>query len=132
MGNNKKRILAAVLSAAMILTMQPVVYAEEEAAEETTGAETTAVSEADNEGEEEVSTITNIMSTGDRENTYSAYYEKHKDKNAPKKEISIDFGKKGKYEIYLLDKDHDGELVKTTDNLNFNMKVHSCILIKEI
>ncbi len=90
MGNKKKRILAVILSAAILMTMQPVVYAEEETTEETAGAETTAVSEADNEGEEEVSTITNIMSTGDRENTYSAYYEKHKDKNAPKKEIVID------------------------------------------
>ena len=89
MGNKKKRILAAILSAAMILTMQPVVYAEEETAEENAGSETANVSETD-EGEEEISTITNIMSTGDRENTYSAYYERHKDKNAPKKEIVID------------------------------------------
>lgn len=89
MGNKKKRILAAILSAAMILTMQPVVYAEEETTEENAGSETTNVSEAD-EGEEEISTITNIMSTGDRENTYSAYFEKHKDKNAPDKEIVID------------------------------------------
>jgi len=89
LGNKKKRILAAILSAAMILTMQPVVYAEEETAEENAGSETANVSETD-EGEEEISTITNIMSTGDRENTYSAYYERHKDKNAPKKEIVID------------------------------------------
>ncbi len=89
MGNNKKRILAAVLSAAMILTMQPVVYAEEEATE-TADSNAVTVPAADDEGEEEVSTITNIMSTGDRENAYTAYYERHKDKTAPDKEIVID------------------------------------------
>ena len=88
LGNNKKRILAAVLSAAMILTMQPVVYAEEEATE-TADSTGTTVSAADDEGEE-VSTITNIMSTGDRENAYTAYYDRNSGKTAPKKEIVID------------------------------------------
>ncbi|MBQ8411203.1 MAG: ABC transporter substrate-binding protein, partial [Ruminiclostridium sp.] len=87
MGNKKRRILAVILSAAILMTSQPVVYAEEGTTETTTGAET-AVSAADNEGEE-VSTITNIMSTGDRENTYSAYFTRHSEKNAPKKEIVI-------------------------------------------
>ena len=45
--------------------------------------------------------------------------------------IKIDFGKTGKYDIYLLDKDHSGELVATTEDLTFDMPVHSCILIKE-
>ena len=89
MGNKKKRILAAILSAAMLVTMQPVVYAEEETTENA-GTETTDVSQENDGEEEEVSTITNIMSTGDRENTYSSYYEKHSDKTAPKKEIVID------------------------------------------
>ena len=47
------------------------------------------------------------------------------------KEIAIDFGKEGEYEIYLLDSEHNGELVATTDKLEFNMKLHSAILIKE-
>ena len=47
------------------------------------------------------------------------------------KEISIDFGKEGEYEIYLLDEEHNGELVATTDKLEFDMKLHSAILIKE-
>ena len=89
MGNKKKRILAAILSAAMLVTMQPVVYAEEETTENA-GTETADVSQENDGEEEEVSTITNIMSTGDRENTYSAYYEKHSDKTAPNKEIVID------------------------------------------
>lgn len=54
------------------------------------------------------------------------------DDNAETKEIKIDFGRKGKYEIYSLDSEHDGELVKTTDELSFTMPVHSCFMIKEI
>ena len=53
------------------------------------------------------------------------------DDEAPNKEIKLDFGKDGEYEIYLLDGDHDGELVKTTKELTFDMKNQSCILIKE-
>ena len=87
MGNKKKRILAAVLSAAMILTMQPVAYAEEDATETADG---TAAAVPADEGEEEVSTITNIMSTGDRENAYTAYYDRYSSKTAPDKEIVID------------------------------------------
>ena len=87
LGNKKKRILAAVLSAAMILTMQPVAYAEEDATETADG---TAAAVPADEGEEEVSTITNIMSTGDRENAYTAYYDRYSSKTAPDKEIVID------------------------------------------
>ena len=47
-------------------------------------------------------------------------------------QISIDFGREGKYEIYLLDEEHDGDFVKVTDNLEFDIKLHSLILIKEI
>jgi len=54
------------------------------------------------------------------------------DDNENEKEVKIDFGKDGKYEIYLLDEEHDGELIKETDDLTFTMKNNSCILIKEI
>lgn len=50
----------------------------------------------------------------------------------PEKEIKLDFGKDGQYEIYLLDKENDGTLVKVTDDLTFNMEVNTSILIKEI
>lgn len=52
--------------------------------------------------------------------------------SAENKKIKIDFGKEGKYEIYLLDEEHDAELVKITSKLEFDMSVHSAILIKEI
>jgi hypothetical protein len=51
---------------------------------------------------------------------------------AENKQINIDFGKTGKYEIYLLDDQKTNELVGVTDDLCFDMKANSCILIKEI
>lgn len=54
------------------------------------------------------------------------------DDNLENKVVELNFGKKGNYEIYLLDNEHDGELIATTDNLKFDMKIHSSILIKEI
>ena len=58
------------------------------------------------------------------------YYNDNDD--AEPKSIKLDFGKGGNYEVYLLDNDHDGELVNTTDKLEFEMTVHSALLIKEI
>lgn len=58
-------------------------------------------------------------------------YYTEEDETAQNKDVRIDFGKDGEYEIYLLDKDHNGELVKITDNLTFTMTPCSCILIKE-
>ena len=58
LGNKKKQMLAAALAAAILVTAQPVVFAEEE-----TAVETEQVQTAENSGEEEeISTITNIMS----------------------------------------------------------------------
>lgn len=56
----------------------------------------------------------------------------YSDENPTEKEIKVDFGRKGTYEIYLLDDKHDGELVKTTEALTFTMDGNSCMLIKEI
>lgn len=54
------------------------------------------------------------------------------DDSAAAKAIAVDFGKDGKYEIYLLDEDNDGKLVKVTSDLSFIMRRNSCIMIKEI
>ena len=48
------------------------------------------------------------------------------------KEIAVDFGKTGLYEIYLLDETHSGELVSTTDDLTLTLKNQTVVLIKEI
>ena len=54
------------------------------------------------------------------------------DDDTEPKEIGVDFGKKGRYEVCLLDKDHDGEIVGTKDELRFVMPVHSCVMIREV
>lgn len=53
------------------------------------------------------------------------------DDNAPDKEFSVDFGRKGECEVYLLDAAHDGELIGVTDDLTFRLQANSCLLIKE-
>ncbi len=54
------------------------------------------------------------------------------DDNAEAKDIKIDFGKEGKYEIYLVDEEKDGELAEVTENLEFTLARCAFMLIKEI
>ncbi len=54
------------------------------------------------------------------------------DDNAPSKKVTIELKTGATYEVYLVDKDHDGELIATTDTLTFDLAVHSMLLIKEI
>ena len=49
-----------------------------------------------------------------------------------KKNISLKLGKKGKYEIYKVDNEHNGELIEVTENLSFELDLFSIVLIKEI
>ncbi|MBR6633999.1 MAG: hypothetical protein IKL41_00020, partial [Clostridia bacterium] len=48
------------------------------------------------------------------------------------KTVSVNFGKEGTYEIYLLDKTHNAELIKTTNRLEFDMEIFSSVMIKEV
>ena len=52
--------------------------------------------------------------------------------NMPAKEICVDFGKNSMYEIYLLDEEHNAELVNTTSNLKFTINTNTCVMIKEV
>lgn len=56
------------------------------------------------------------------------------EKNAPEKQITVDFGAKkgGSYEYYLVDETHDGELVRTSGELTFSLKPNGFMMIKEI
>ena len=54
------------------------------------------------------------------------------DDSAENKTVRVDLGKNGKYEVYLLDETHNGDLIRTTDSLEFNMSRHSAVLIKEV
>lgn len=48
------------------------------------------------------------------------------------KQIKIDFMKNGTYEIYLLDANHNGELVAETSELDLMLEPNTCVLIKEV
>ena len=54
------------------------------------------------------------------------------DDDAAPKEVTLDFGREGNFEVYRLDEAHDGELTETTSQTTFTMKRHSCILLREI
>lgn len=58
------------------------------------------------------------------------YYSDNGD--AENKQVRLDFGKDGKYEVYMLDKEHNAELVETVSEPVFDMCVQSCVMIKEI
>ena len=52
--------------------------------------------------------------------------------NEEPKDIFVDFQRKGRYEIYLLDKDNDGSLIGITEDLHLTIDANMCIMIKEI
>ena len=55
------------------------------------------------------------------------------DDNAEPRQLSVDFGRQGSFDIYLLDEEHDSELCGRFDNnFEFTLTRHSCIMIKEI
>ena len=53
------------------------------------------------------------------------------DDTLPKKNVSLDLGKNGSYEIYTVDSTHNGELTQITDTLSFELELFTMILIKE-
>ncbi len=58
-------------------------------------------------------------------------YYKEDDEDQEPKYIHLDFGKESVWEVYLLDKDHDGELIDTTSSTLLELYNYSSILIKE-
>lgn len=54
------------------------------------------------------------------------------DDYAANKTVKLDFSRPGKYQVYLLDQQHNSELVSKTSDLTFTLKPNTCILIKEI
>ena len=53
------------------------------------------------------------------------------DDEAHNKQVTLDFGRGGEYDVYLVDKTHDGERIATTKDLTFDMNRHSFIMITE-
>ena len=58
-----------------------------------------------------------------------AYYSDYNNKE--NKTIKVNFNKDSEYEVYLLDKEHNGDLIQITKELVFDISIHSCLLIKE-
>lgn len=56
----------------------------------------------------------------------------YSDEERKNKTVCVDFGRTGKYEIRLLDGEHDGETVETTDRLVLELKNYDTVLIKEL
>lgn len=56
----------------------------------------------------------------------------YSDEERENKIVCVDFGRAGKYEIRLLDGEHDGETVETTDRLVLELKNYDTVLIKEL
>lgn len=54
------------------------------------------------------------------------------DDGMPSKDIEIDFGRSGKYEVFVVDEDRTAESVGVTDKLSFEMKPNSFVLVKEV
>ena len=54
------------------------------------------------------------------------------DDTAPAKDVKVDFGREGKYEVYYLDNAHDPKLCEVTSKLEFTLERFASILIKEI
>ncbi|MBQ9975677.1 MAG: hypothetical protein IJP16_04135 [Clostridia bacterium] len=52
--------------------------------------------------------------------------------DSPSRELSLDFGKSGSFELYLVDDNHDGELIDTTEELAITLPRQSFMLIKEV
>ena len=54
------------------------------------------------------------------------------DDEAPVQTVKLDFGREGRFEVYLLDAEHDAESIPVPANLTFTLPLHSCLLLKEI
>ena len=54
------------------------------------------------------------------------------DDTAANKQVKLDFGRPGKYEIYLVDGTKMGEKVATTEDLTLDLKRWDMVLIKEV
>ena len=81
---------------------------------------------------EDIYTLCGVKEDGKILATVTHYTDKDFDGEVAEKTVKLDFGRSGNFEVYLLDNEHDGELVNVTENLEITLPVHTSILIKEI
>ena len=81
---------------------------------------------------DDIYTLCGVKEDGKILATVTHYTDKDFDSEVADKTVTLDFGRSGNFEIYLLDNEHDGELVNVTENLEITLPVHTSILIKEI
>lgn len=60
------------------------------------------------------------------------YYTDDVNEFETEKTVTLDFGKKGNYNVYIVDETHENELYYTGDNLTFTIKANTCLFIEEI
>ena len=53
------------------------------------------------------------------------------DDNAGEKQISVDFGRSGDFEAYLVDEEHTNEKTALSGGMVLNLRPNSIVLIKE-
>ncbi len=54
------------------------------------------------------------------------------DDTAADKQLKLDFGKTAEYEVYVVDREKNGECIGRFADLKFTLPVYTCLLIKEI
>ncbi len=62
----------------------------------------------------------------------ATYFTEVEEEYDTQKEVKLDFGKKAKFNVYLVDEDHDGELILTTEDTTLTIKANQCYLLEEI
>ena len=78
---------------------------------------------------EDVYTLSGVGKDGKTLSVVSYYTN---DDTADDREIAIDFGRSGRYEVYYLDNTHDPRVAETVDKLEFKLPRCASVLIKEI
>lgn len=51
---------------------------------------------------------------------------------AEPKTFRLDFGRQGRYALYLVDEEQDGTLWKETEDMTLTLPVHACVMFREI
>lgn len=82
--------------------------------------------------EDKIDNIYTLCGVDENDKTLTVITYFAEEDDATNKSFKVDFGKDAKYEIYMVDNEHTGEMIKCTNDLTFEMVPNTCIMIKEI